>query len=279
MNNSLNAPIIFSITGHRDIAESMYAGLKKHLVSLFEEFKIKYPDTEIRLMSALAEGGDTIAAEAANQADVDLIAVLPMDVSDYMKTFNGGQKSIEEFNRMLSLSSNGDDPYILPGTGSDVEKYRSLGRFLVSNSHILIALWDGVMHGPDGGSSDVARMGYLGIDWNSERDEVPSEEGASTDYLDIADTCLVYHIRVQREDDEKIPVSGRYIMPVETPGGIGIGMKLAKEYPDEVYDSIPEYFSNVFSYINELNSDSLRKDRYRPASKNADGLGIAEEVI
>lgn len=65
MNPSLNAPIIFSITGHRDIAESMHADLKKHLVSLFKEFKIEYPETEIKLMSALAEGGDTIAAEAA----------------------------------------------------------------------------------------------------------------------------------------------------------------------------------------------------------------------
>jgi len=252
----LNVPLVFSITGHMDIKKSSVDAVRSHLVQFFKEVKDEYSNTRIILISPLAEGGDRIAAEAALEAEVELMLVFPMEKKIYEATFSGGEESVLEFNRLFSCASNKECPIILPLTGmnDDISQYRALGRFLVSNSHVLVAIWDGIAYKPNGGVSDVVAMGCFGVDWNYDGPGV-FEDDTYVDHLDLIDNCLVYHVDVSREGDEneKI-VKGQYLAPLEFPGDISD--KNINGFEIKTSQKMPRFYSNAFHRMDTVNEDA-----------------------
>ena len=71
MNSALSIHI--GITGHRDIPEQDSFKIKEALVKKFKAFKDDYPNTQIKVLSGVAEGADTIAAIAALEAGLSLM--------------------------------------------------------------------------------------------------------------------------------------------------------------------------------------------------------------
>ena len=58
-------PIVLGLVGHRDLRPGDRDVLKQRLNEIFRQFRDAYPHTPLVLLSALAEGADQLAAEAA----------------------------------------------------------------------------------------------------------------------------------------------------------------------------------------------------------------------
>ncbi|HUC18647.1 MAG TPA: hypothetical protein VMA37_13275 [Acetobacteraceae bacterium] len=112
----------------------------------------------IRLFSPLAEGSDRIAAEVALAEGIRLEVPLPFLVDEYEKTFT---EDVQAFRTLLAAARTEDGrPAVLALDGNrdgDAEAgYRAVGRFVVRNSDLLIAIWDGD-HGKPGGTGEIVR--------------------------------------------------------------------------------------------------------------------------
>lgn len=163
--------IIAGVVGHRDLREKDQPVLEERIVQVLQDIHGQYPGRELVFLSALAEGADRLAAQAAlrlarqGEIAIRLIAVLPMDVTEYTKDFLS-QESKDEFFALLSqaykvitlteedgLGDTSEDP----GTKRDL-RYMAVGDFLARHCRFLIALWDGLQLDKTGGTSHVIRM-------------------------------------------------------------------------------------------------------------------------
>ena len=82
-------PIVVGVTGHRDIRpedrDVLYNAVKQELMAL----QSRCPHSKIVMQNSLADGADRLCAEVAQALCVSLIAVFPMDRTDYEKDFSG----------------------------------------------------------------------------------------------------------------------------------------------------------------------------------------------
>ena len=123
--------------------DSAVAGHKTHFASTAPT---------LRLVSALADGADTIAAEAALASGWRLDACLPFVRDEYATDFSEGEHR-ERFAQLLDSAS---ATFTLTGqrAGADVA-YEAVGRVLLDQVDILVALWDG---DPGRGRGGTARV-------------------------------------------------------------------------------------------------------------------------
>jgi len=156
-------PIIFGVTGHRDLRTDDMNALRRTVAGIFRDYRSDYPSTPFVLLSALAEGADRLVAEVAlEEADVRLVSLLPFEQSEYERDF-GEADSLGQFRRLLARA---DQIFELPlGPGCTPEnirepdfecrsrQYAVVGEFLARHSHILIALWDGTDNRKIGGTA------------------------------------------------------------------------------------------------------------------------------
>ena len=106
----------------------------------------------LRLVSPLAEGSDRLAAETALKAGYTLYSPLPFPRQEYEKDFPA---SAGEFQRLLSQST----VLELDGTRElATDGYREVGRFVVRNCDLLIAVWDGATERGPGGTAEIVRF-------------------------------------------------------------------------------------------------------------------------
>lgn len=106
----------------------------------------------LRLVSPLAEGSDRLAAEEALKAGYTVYAPLPFTRSEYEKDF---PSSIDEFRALLSKA----DVLELDGNREFAnESYREVGRFVVRNCDLLVAVWDGAGERGPGGTAEIVRF-------------------------------------------------------------------------------------------------------------------------
>jgi hypothetical protein len=110
---------------------------------------------ELRFVSAIADGSDQIAAEAALAHGWELQAILPFRRDDYRDSLATAEAR-ESFATLLARSERvlelpGDDP-------SDVEAYVMVGRATVAHCDVLIAVWDGLPPRGRGGTAEVVQM-------------------------------------------------------------------------------------------------------------------------
>lgn len=115
-----------------------------------------------RLVSALAEGADRMAVEAA-PASWALDALLPMPRAEYERDFlapgHPASASLAAFRAALARA---DTIVELPALGPDLsrpgpraEQYASLARALVRRIDLLVAIWDGEAAAGPGGTAHV----------------------------------------------------------------------------------------------------------------------------
>ncbi|MGZ3266840.1 MAG: hypothetical protein ACXU7X_01345 [Croceibacterium sp.] len=106
----------------------------------------------LRLVSALAEGADRLAASVALEAGVKLEVVLPFVASEYRKDF-ADEASREEFDRLLGRAAT---VMVLDGNADDrTRAYEAAGLVLLSNCDLLVAVWDGGPGRGRGGTREV----------------------------------------------------------------------------------------------------------------------------
>ncbi len=149
------------ITGHRDVDPSDLNSAHAAVTEFLTTLQAHLPDTEIIVMSGLADGADRIAVSAALELDMPVRAVLPMQQSDYVSDFSS--ISVEEFRGLLATAGVDTTELATIRTGDEIDRdacYRQLTDCLIRKSNILLALWDGVDGGLTGGTSDTV-LSYL----------------------------------------------------------------------------------------------------------------------
>lgn len=107
-----------------------------------------------RLLSPLAEGADRLVAESALAAGYTLEAPLPFPRSQYEADFPASagvfRALLGKAARMIELDgARGDDADLA---------YENVGRYVVRNTDLLVALWDGQPARGRGGTGDIVRF-------------------------------------------------------------------------------------------------------------------------
>jgi hypothetical protein len=115
---------------------------------------------ELSLVTALAEGGDTIAAKAAIEQGYVIDAVLPFAQDNYQWDFKN-EVALRQF---CGLCSGARSRLVLPGkrTHSLIEKdpeadraYEAAGLTVIGNCDILLTVWDEGASRGQGGTTDM----------------------------------------------------------------------------------------------------------------------------
>lgn len=156
----------FGITGHRPPRLSLehHDAARAECASIFEKAKVLLADIRIRhgdyfsveeplvrLVTALASGADTVAAEAALEQGIALSACLPFPADVYANDFAPGDWAKAE-----RLAAVADSTLALTDhKGGHEAAYEAVGRLVLAQSDILIAIWDGKPARGRGGTTDV----------------------------------------------------------------------------------------------------------------------------
>lgn len=171
MGNLQTIPLIFGVTGHRDVKD--VEDVKSSVTSLLKSYQDTYTNTPLILLSALADGADMLVAKVAQELGIELHVILPYEQNAYI------EKTIEEkelFQELLKYA--GKNVIILDCTYKEIiidgEKkkkythcYQELGEYIADTSNILIALWDGIEEPKDnGGTAAIVRYKRDGLEEN-----------------------------------------------------------------------------------------------------------------
>ncbi len=138
----------------RETVADLLARVRSAVDSAAAEHKTHFAPTAptLRLVSALADGADTIAAEAALASGWRLDACLPFMRHEYATDFSEGEHR-ERFAQLLDSAS---ATFTLTGQRADADAaYEAVGRVLLDQVDILVALWDG---DPGRGRGGTARV-------------------------------------------------------------------------------------------------------------------------
>jgi hypothetical protein len=115
------------------------------------------PQTRLVSLSPLAEGSDRVLAKAALEQGFALMCPLPFPRSEYEKDFQSDE-SKNEFRTLLARA----EPAVLEldgGRGNAQDRsYEAVGRYVVRNCDILVAIWDGKAGRGLGGTADIVRF-------------------------------------------------------------------------------------------------------------------------
>jgi len=225
-----------------NIPTDQHEPIKEKIKGLFEHYRREYPNTKMILITPLSDGGDRIAAHAAMESGVMLAPVLPMKLDKYCETFVGygslsKEESIKEFREIINNETKVYSFLELPQKENEEisSYYRYISAYMIANSHIMIALWDGRRYSENfkGGTYDTVRMACEGVDDDLRSIIHPMSAAGCTKtlspetYLNITEDCLIYHIQVERAiyngepkikefSDEECPhkhMHSRYIVP------------------------------------------------------------------
>lgn len=151
----LGAGLTIGVTGHRATRLGRAAPqLTAAVAAVLGAIERLAPDAPLRLVSALADGGDTIASICAVARGWILGAVLPFAREVYAQDF-AEPEGRDAYRRLLAASAAVIE---LDGPHDDVERgaaYERAGRLVLGQSDILLALWDGHAAQGRGGTGQV----------------------------------------------------------------------------------------------------------------------------
>ncbi len=156
--DSQRKPLIFGVSGHRDLRSADLPQLRAELAHIFASFRAAYPNTPFRLLTPLAEGADRLAAEVALASGVDLFVPLPMEQGDYERDF-ATPESLAEFRALLAMArSRWEIPVSRNARMEErTSRYAEVGELIARESNVLILLWDGEENKKVGGTAWVRK--------------------------------------------------------------------------------------------------------------------------
>jgi hypothetical protein len=149
-------PLVFGVSGHRDLRAGDVPQLREQLFRVFARFRAAYPHTPFQLLTPLAEGADRLAAEVALASEVELLVPLPMERKEYEKDFTTAE-SLAEFRALLAMAESHWRIRQKPAPKDRTAQYAAVGDVIARSSHILILLWDGTDNRKIGGTAWVKR--------------------------------------------------------------------------------------------------------------------------
>jgi CheY-like chemotaxis protein len=187
------------------------------MLNFLSSLQASYPNTPIQMITSLAEGADRIAARVARDAGCELLVSLPFspeeyatDFPDTVSEFHELLDTVAESNRIvMPLAKNNTRENIRENGPNRDRQYAQVAAYLVSRSHIILALWDGDdSQAKVGGTAEVVDFMLRGI---------PEEYGNDESILPT-DSGPVFHIltrRARNPDAVHNPGTGTWIYPEE----------------------------------------------------------------
>lgn len=145
MNNEQKIPILVGVTGHRNIPAKERTEIGRSVKNELHKLQALCPNSPVVMLSSLAEGGDLLCADAAEELGLPLIAALPRPREDYERDFS--EAALERFAHHCARA---EQLFVAPDTEPPPEggptrdyQFRQAGIYVAAHCHILLALWDG----------------------------------------------------------------------------------------------------------------------------------------
>lgn len=158
-----NLSLGVGVTAHRDLVADEIPAIEEAVKALFKSLAEDFPGLPLKLLTALAEGGDQLAARVAISEKIPFVAILPMEQHEYERDFTSSQ-ALSEFRNLLAAASQvitlpraAEDRFSTAGDGQAERErqYAQLGVFLSNHCQVLLALWDGKAGTELGGTGQV----------------------------------------------------------------------------------------------------------------------------
>jgi hypothetical protein len=151
---ALTAPLVRTL---RPAVFALFGQLREAVLRLQEseaEF-CSATTAQLQLLTALASGADQIAAICARSSGYYVRATLPFEAHEYRKDFAPGDE-LDTFEQAVAAA---DEIVALPGDRCDaVAAYVGVGKLLVREADIMMAIWDGEEARGLGGTAHVVDL-------------------------------------------------------------------------------------------------------------------------
>ena len=249
-----NVPLVVGVTSHRNLARDEIEPIRRCVAGFFAQLKKDFPEMPLLMLSALAEGGDQLAAREALAAGARLVAPLPLLPETYREDFID-DTTRREFAELCGQADVLQLPLLPDQSFADIavhgeardRQYAQAGVFIASHCHILLALWDGKESNLLGGTAQVVRYALDGVmpGWIERR---RSERVV----LNRVDESIVFHIACSRSDgqDGSVPPA---------PGLSPLQARwVSQDQARAAADAMPDEFRRMFAHMREFNLDQHR---------------------
>jgi len=188
---SNRVPLVLGLSGHRDPRTDSLEDIRAKFLALLDDLAKRFPDTPFVLLNGLAEGCDQYASRWAFEwafewarsqplcpwggRRIEIMGVLPMPREWYRNDFTEeAWKAYEEVEQMCSvvfelptqaISEAREESKDAEPPQSSLSRdafYDQLAAFIVDQSHLLIALWNGVDVDKPAGTASAVRRRTMG---------------------------------------------------------------------------------------------------------------------
>jgi len=159
--------LIVAVTGHRlnQLPEPERPRIKAEIARCLDEAEaatrtVTGEAPRCVLHSAIAEGADRYAADAALARGWRLVTPLPFSVERYEEDF-AEPESKEHYQRLLWASRRVlpvSDEFVRAVGGGGAAPYAAVGRALIEKADVLLCVWNGLPPKGPGGTSEVAAL-------------------------------------------------------------------------------------------------------------------------
>ena len=255
------------LTAHRDLSPAQEPALRAQVRAFLLGLRAQFPDLPLRLISALADGGDQLVAEEALALGIELLVPLPMAQEEYERDF-AAPEALERFRglraqaarvRVLPLAAGNTEAAVRERGEARNRQYAQLGMFISSHCQVLLALWDGRASEATGGTAQVVEF-HL-------RNEMPgfTVDQAAPNLLADDESDLVFHVPCIRQ---LAPGAG------EAPPSLPGPRWLTADGDVDGAAPVPPHYRHVFGQMQEFNRD-LRRHAAASATTGNSLLGGA----
>ncbi len=131
-----------------------------------QELSQSCPHTPLLVLSGLAAGADSLAAQEAIARNIPVLACLPMPVEEYEKDFSAPE--LVRFRALLAAAAR-----VTVTSPTRENGYTAVARFIAQYSHLLVAFWDGQTSRGPGGTADVVEMRLTGSTRTGDIESIP----------------------------------------------------------------------------------------------------------